>query len=639
MQGFKYQSAKQYLRLKKKQPHPQQLKDIMRMLPFNNAYDKLLNDILSTQMVLKERSEYFAAPYALVLKLDGKKQLCTLPTSPAELTKETESLIALLRDKGALLVRDAANQYPLQFQVWRYAEGQYTVDGAAMSEQEMVCAVDELPDNTLICAYAEPASGFGCDAPVLHLLLTKTESGAFVEDSAYIADIRSIDGSACASVKDDDARIVSARAFAAYISRKFHELPYMHLSLLLTENGFVLVQFDCGRDLVYRRELPCEAAKMVDRMVKNRPALTWEEKKEQMYKYITSWQAKRKGFIDFMYRNWLRGLKDDNQVRCTTKEDKRWAHERGFYSYRIKQYHLTEENYREILSDYDYKWLRPLNCRYHKWLWDKLMAYFVLSPFQAHLPTYYYRIIPEGGGLTVISYDTDCQRGTVDDVLTLLKQVGKLALKPAVGSHGEGFYKLAFEQGVFYVNNQEQTEQDVLQLLNGLHSTYLVSEYIEMHSELKRIYDKVACTIRVMTIRDGAPSAVKNAYFRIGTSFTGNTDNLGSGGIAVPVDLETGRFGNAELLSEHEFKPCPTHPDTGAPVEGVLPHWAEIKAEIEKICDYLSPLEYLGFDIVITDDGFRILEINTHQDLHKYPYYPQEVKDYFARKLALRKAK
>ena len=105
------------------------------------------------------------------------------------------------------------------------------------------------------------------------------------------------------------------------------------------------------------------------------------------------------------------------------------------------------------------------------------------------------------------------------------------------------------------------------------------------------------------------------------------------------MELETGRFGSAELLAEHEFRPCPTHPDTGVPVEGTLPHWEEMKAEIEKICAYLSPLEYLGFDIVITEDGFRILEINTHQDLHKYPYYPQEVKDYFAGKLAQRKAK
>ena len=639
LQGFKYQSAKQYLRLKKKHPHPQQLKTIMRMLPFNNAYDKLTNDILSTQMVLTERSDCFATPYALLMELDGQKQICTLPTSPAGITKETESLIALLRDKGAVLVRDAENQYPLRFQVWRYAAGQYFIDREAVSEQELHRAAEALPSNTLLCEYAAPAAGFGCAYPVLHLMLVKTDSGGFTEAKAYISDVTAIDGEPCAALPAEDARVAAGRALAAYVSRKFYELPYMHFSMLLTADGFVLLQLDSGRDLAYLKNLPDEVTQMLERMVRNRPRLTWRRKKEQLYKYITSWQAKRKGFIDFMYRNWLRGLREDNQVRCTTRQEKRWAHRRGFYSYRIKQYGLTEENYRSILSDYDYKWLRPLNCRYHKWLWDKLMAYYVLAPFRAYMPAYYYRIIPENGKPAVISYDTDCQRGEVADVVALLRQKGKLALKPAVGSHGEGFCKLAYEQGAFFVNNKERTEEEVLALLNGLTSTYIVSEYIEMHHALQRIYDKVACTVRVMTIRDGAPSPIKNAYFRIGTSFTGNTDNLGSGGIAAPVEPETGRFGNAELLAEHEFRPCPTHPDTGVPVEGTLPHWEEMKAEIEKICAYLSPLEYLGFDIVITEDGFRILEINTHQDLHKYPYYPQEVKDYFAGKLAQRKAK
>lgn len=639
LQGFKYQSAKQYLRLKKCHPHPQQLRTLMGMLPFNNAYDKLTNDILSTQMVLPERSGCFATPYALIMDLDGQRRLCTLPTSPAGLTGETDSLIALLRDKGALLVRDAANQYPLRFQVWRYEAERYTVDGEERSAQAMCRAVEALPSGTLFCEYMAPAAGFGCDWPVLHLLLVKTESGAFTEAKAYIADVTAVDGTPCAPLPAEDARVASCRALADYVSRKFRELPYLHLSLLLGADGFVLLQLDTGRDLAYDRALPAEVTQLLERMAQSRPPQTWRDRRERAYKYVTSWLAGRKGFVDFMYRNWLRGLREDNRLRCTTRREKRWAHRRGFYSYRIRQYRLTEENYRDILSDYDYKRLRPLNCRYHKWLWDKLMAYYVLSPFRELLPVYYYRLVPENGVLAVISYDPDCLHSGIDDVTALLRQKGKLALKPAVGSHGEGFYKLAFAGGTFFVNDEACSAEALRALLGGLRSTYIVSEYIEMHPDLRRIYDKVACTVRVMTIRDGAPSPVKNAYFRIGTSFTGHTDNLGSGGIAAPVELATGRFGNAELLSDHEFRPCPVHPDTGVPVEGTLPHWAQIRAGIERICAYLSPLEYLGFDIVITEDGFRILEINTHQDLHKYPYYPREVKDYFAAKLAQRKAK
>ena len=76
--------------------------------------------------------------------------------------------------------------------------------------------------------------------------------------------------------------------------------------------------------------------------------------------YTFAWRAHRRGFVDFMYRNWLRGVQEDNQTAHTTRAQKRWAHKRGFYSYRIAQYGLTEENYRSFLSDYQYKRLRPL---------------------------------------------------------------------------------------------------------------------------------------------------------------------------------------------------------------------------------------------------------------------------------------
>ena len=639
LQGFKYQTATQYLRLKKKHPHPAQLKAVMRHLPFDSAYDKIFSDILSTEMLLEEHRDCFATPYALLMELDGQKKICFLPHSPEEITQETESLIALLRNKGALIVRASGNMYPIRFQVWRYEAGRYYVDDAEMSEQTVHQMAENLPSDTLISEYVVPAADYGFACPVLHIMLVKTESGDFVTAQEYIADISCVDARSGVKPQDNDARVADARRFAAYVSRKFYELPYIHLTILLGQERFILVQLDTGRDLPYCTELPREVVQLIERMEKDIPSMSWAARKEQLYRYFTSWQAKRKGFVDFMYRNWLRGLREDNKIRCTTQQEKCWAHQRGFYSYRIKQYHLTEDNYRDILSDYDYKRIRPLNCRYHKWLWNKLMAYFVLSPFQTYLPTYYYRLIPAHGKMTVIPYDAACNIGTVTDVVTLLQQKGKLALKPAVGSHGEGFYKLTFIDDCFYVNDKAQSVREVQHLLDTLQSAYIVSEYIEMHSELKRIYDKVACTVRVMTICDGAQSPIKNAYFRIGTSFTGNTDNLGSGGIAAPIDLATGQFDHAELLVEHAFQPCNTHPDTGAPLQGQLPHWVEVKAKIEEICTYLSPLEYLGFDIVITEDAFRILEINTHQDLHKYPSYPQEVKDYFNKKVQQRRTK
>lgn len=78
------------------------------------------------------------------------------------------------------------------------------------------------------------------------------------------------------------------------------------------------------------------------------------------------------------------------------------------------------------------------------------------------------------------------------------------------------------------------------------------------------------------------------------------------------------------------------HPDTGVRIEGIVPNWELMKKGITDICRFMPELEYLGFDIAITDDGFKIIEINIHQDLHKVAEHSEEFKAFFRAKLALK---
>jgi hypothetical protein len=405
--------------------------------------------------------------------------------------------------------------------------------------------------------------------------------------------------------------------------------------VLLSDGGIRIWQVDTGRDLVWQPEVePAVKDYLAERAHAGKPG---DRGLKRLGKYIFSAWAKKKGFEDYMYRNWLRGLRDDNRLTITTRAEKRWAHRRGFYSYRIKQYGLTEENYRDVLSDYSYKRLRPINGHYQKWLWDKVFMYYVMTPYKNYLPRHYYRIVPVEGKNRIYSFDPD-QPGeaTVYDVIDLLRREKLLVCKPAVGSHGKGFARLEWQDESVIVNGERMDRQGFSSYLNAMDKTFFLSEFVEMHSDLRRIYDGVVNTVRIMTIDiDGRPR-VESAYFRIGSRSTGNTDNLDTGGLVARVDVPTGRFGSAEMLIGHAYQPRDVHPDTGAALTGALPHWEEIKNVVAEIAAYLYPLEYLGFDIVITQDGFRILEINTHQDLHRYPEYPQEVKEYFQRKCALK---
>ena len=212
-------------------------------------------------------------------------------------------------------------------------------------------------------------------------------------------------------------------------------------------------------------------------------------------------------------------------------------------------------------------------------------------------------------------------------------------MKPSSGTHGDGFYCLAYEDGKYTVNGEETTAEQLWQIIAQRKSFYVITEYINMHPMLKAIYPKSVNTVRVMVINShGYDPKIMQTYMRIGSSTTGFTDNVGYGGICVMVDSETGELHDPETIAEHRFHPCPVHPDTGTPIAGFLPNWQEIREKVLDICRYLGELEYLGFDIAITEEGFQVIEINIHQDLHKVATHSQEIKDFFAEKIRIKKS-
>ena len=163
---------------------------------------------------------------------------------------------------------------------------------------------------------------------------------------------------------------------------------------------------------------------------------------------------------------------------------------------------------------------------------------------------------------------------------------------------------------------------------------YIIVEYVEMHPEIKRLNPMSLNTIRVMLINeDGNNPFIASSFMRIGTKQSGIVDNTAQGGMFCKVDVQTGRFFDGEKVNNHVITPSPIHPDTGELVEGTIPHWELVREKLIQIANYMPQLEWMGFDIAITQDGFNIIEINSHQGLHRYHTYPQDVKDYFERKL------
>lgn len=377
------------------------------------------------------------------------------------------------------------------------------------------------------------------------------------------------------------------------------------------------------------------------RRFKKRDVVDRAKNLQEKVEYKSLMRTARPGIRPYMQRLWNDAKRDDLlHTKGVPLKTKLWAHKRGFLSFRTYQYGLTQYNYTQFLSDYDYYWLNRINNLYQKWVNDKTTYRYVMEPFKEFVPKYYFSCFKRGDNV-VIKKMLDCPEDIpegFEGLLEILKREGKLAFKASAGTHGDGFYCLEYKDGVITVNGEPYDVAKLHQLVLNNSSFYVATEYLEMHDELKKIYPKSVNTVRVMVINaHGYDPKIMQTYMRIGSEKTGFTDNVGYGGVCAMINTETGELYNPEQLVDHRYVPCPVHPDTRTPIAGVIPNWEFTKGKILEICRYFAELEYLGFDVAITNDGFQILEINIHQDLHKVASFSKEINEFFSRKISRKK--
>lgn len=298
-----------------------------------------------------------------------------------------------------------------------------------------------------------------------------------------------------------------------------------------------------------------------------------------------------------------------------------WAYRHGFLGDTLVNYGLTPENCGDYVGDLPYLKLHPLNAPWSKWIDDKLTVRYVLAPFSRYLPKYYFHLT----GQTVLQL-MDCPESLSSDgagVIQLLQQEKQLAVKIISGSGGEGFFKVAAAEGGVMLNDRTVAAEEFRKFLDQCRD-HLVTEYLSGHAFLKRIYPKTANTIRVCTLHEPNHSPViLGAFIRFGTSQTGSVDNVTAGGIVSGVRTEDGALFRAGTYRNAQFVELTAHPETGVPISGTVPHWELVTSVLLQICKYLPQLPYLGFDVVVTEDGFKIIEINSHPSSHVFQqYYP-----------------
>ncbi|MBO4838368.1 MAG: hypothetical protein J5493_03240 [Lachnospiraceae bacterium] len=324
----------------------------------------------------------------------------------------------------------------------------------------------------------------------------------------------------------------------------------------------------------------------------------------------------------------VKKLRDDEAAFPVPDEDKkRWALERGFYPGRIELYGLTEDNYMQYMPDFQYFMLHPLNNHFLKWL-DKTTLKYVMNSggVEDTMPKYYAYVENElcRGRYT---YLMDCPRDIPRDkdfLWNLLKRQGVLALKPNSGtSGGFGFMKLELRGDELYENNK-RIGMDRFEEIRDTIRNYIITEYCYQNHELAKIWPDSECTLRVTMCKDYTEDKFAEttwtcaiSFARFGSVISGGASNLSSGGVGIGFDFKTGKYKDYGLRYRR-FTPdgnwmLDRHPDTNAQWKGDgLPNWEFVRSKIEAVCQHVSSLDYMGMDVIITEEGMIICEINSH---------------------------
>ena len=197
-------------------------------------------------------------------------------------------------------------------------------------------------------------------------------------------------------------------------------------------------------------------------------------------------------------------------------------------------------------------------------------------------------------------------------------------MKPNSGtSGGLGFVKLELRGDSIYENNKPIDKARFDEIRDTMRN-YIITEYAHQHKELATVWPDSECTLRVIMCKNTeedrfAPTTWSCAvsYARFGTSVNGGASNLSSGGVGVGFDFETGKY-NDFCIRYKRYTPdgkwmLEKHPDTNVEWKTTeLPNWELVRNKIDKICSHISSLDYLGLDIIITEDGMKLCEINSH---------------------------
>lgn len=184
----------------------------------------------------------------------------------------------------------------------------------------------------------------------------------------------------------------------------------------------------------------------------------------------------------------------------------------------------------------------------------------------------------------------------------------RIFLKLASEGAARGVYALKRISGKWTIDGQPIGAIAIRARFEG--KSFFFERQIKQEKFLKSFNPDTVNTVRVLTLNNGKEMQIVSAAVRFGRKGA-FVDNMHAGGLAVSIDIETGRM---ESFAGRRFdeKKYYEHPDSHIRFEGEeIPYWKEIEQLVYFCLNILPQYRSIGFDIVTTDKGPIVLEVNT----------------------------
>jgi len=192
----------------------------------------------------------------------------------------------------------------------------------------------------------------------------------------------------------------------------------------------------------------------------------------------------------------------------------------------------------------------------------------------------------------------EVEKSSVDEIRAFVERHGRVMGKVPVSTSGKGVTRYA-------VTEIEDWDAFRARLLER--GEILLEQYIEnQHPVLAEVCPTTVNTTRVTTYFDGETMTIISIAQKFGRGQA--SDQQPFGGFFTLIDEQSKSWGPGYGSHQHIYA---EHPDSGVSiVDFVMPERDALVAFLEKAVRVVPQIRYVGWDVVLTTDGWIMLEGN-----------------------------